>query len=886
MKRTISLLLVIAMLAACVTALAAGPMPGGHGGMPGGAAAEPFEYDEAAQAKVYEFNGLTITGVEYVDASKTDSQLVTTITKINYEYNSEAGSIDVDAEKFNAIMTVDGAHEDIKPGTYEGTVVIELINKMGAESGFSKFDGAGVVMTYYNTAAAVVAENKLQTGYSASHALIGGETTDTESKGVKFDSNGSFFSGYYVTDSAYTISDLQMSLQGYGGDDFQGWGAGIVVTNNGNLTLNDSIIATKGVIRTGIWVGGTDSRLTATDVIVTAYNDGAAVAYSLEDNYAVPMMEKVPFALGLSGNIRATNVLGSGSAEYINSIVVSDVWGALSTDSGRAGTEALIVRDTLSGIGTLELAQEGKEYTATKTVNDVTYGFTVGTPETKSAGYVVYADAGVRDSFYGVQFYAPDYIGIMASGTSNMHFDENCYGYSGRAGFLIHQNQGTAENGGGLYIKGGKYDVEDQFILVKGGSINGSYTKTNVEVDGAEVDIFGDNAQSGVFFQLMQNDDAGSPGATEYTIDDLTYAEILAAKPDKTVDPTVGTFANMTINGDIYNSMSRSKQALVVNLDNVKMNGKVSSAYQYHVDENGETVNDKVIESVTCFDTAWNTDYLYMGRIVNVPTPAVNNAVNLTLKNGTVWTVEGVNYLSKLVIDETSSIVAEDLHISVNGKEVELKAGTYEGAIIVANGEIPVSFIDVVDGAWFHEYVMALVDKGVVSGYPDGTYKPEGEVTYGEALKLVVLAAGLPEQAATAAHWAGGYLNLAVSEGIFEADIDLNAAINRADVAKIAAVLLKYEAKEASPFADTDDKYAVALYEAGIIDGYLAEDGTRTYDPEATIKRSEIAKIIYVMMGLDEAPAEEAPAPEAPADEAPVAPPAEGAAPPETPPAE
>ena len=859
MKRFISVMLVIAMLAMCVTALAAEPAPGG-------AAAGSFEYDETAQAQVYEFDGLTITAVEYVDASATDSQLVTTITKIVYE----GGEIAVDSEKYNAIMTVDGSHTDIEVGTYEGAVVIELIAKMSAESGFSKFDGAGVTMTYYNTAAAVVAGGKLQKGYSASSALIGGETTDTESKDVKFDSNGSFFSGYYITGSDYSISNLKMSLQGFGGDDFQGWGAGIVVTDNANVSLSDSIIATNGVIRTGIWVGGQNSRLTATDVVVTAYNDNAAVAYSLEDNYAVPMMEKVPFALGLAGNIRATNVLGSGTAEYINSIVVSDVWGSLSTDSGQSGTEALIVRDTLSGIGTLELAQEGKEYTATKTIDDVTYGFTVGTPETKSAGYVVYADAGVRDSFYGVEFYAPDYIGIMASGTSNMHFDENCYGYSGRAGFLIHQNRGTAKNGGGLYIKGGTYDVEDQFVLVKGGSINGSYTYTNVEVDGAEVNITGDNAQSGVFFQLMQNDDAGSPGATEYTIDDLSYAEILAYGSDKSVDPTTGTFSNMTINGDIYNSISRVTQDLVVTLDNVKMNGAVSSSYQYHVDENGETVNDKTIYSVTCFNDGWNTDYLYMGRIVNVASPAVNNAVELTLKNGTVWTVDSVNYLSKLTIDSTSSIVAEDLHVSVNGKEIELKAGTYEGAIIVSNGEIPVSFTDVVEGAWFQEYVMALVEKGVVSGYPDGSFKPNGDVTYGEALKLVALAAGLPEQAATTAHWAGGYLNLAVAAGIFEADTDLNAAVTRADVAKVAAMLLGYEAREASPFADTEDQYAVALYEAGIIDGYLAEDGTRTFEPGSTIKRSEMAKIIYVMMGLDEAPVEEAPAEEAPAEEAPV----------------
>lgn len=817
-------------------------------------AASSFTYDPEAPYETYQFDGLTITSVEYEDPTATDSTLVSSITRIVYE----GGEIAVDSEKFCAVLTVDGVQKSIQPGTYEGAVVVELVSKTKAESGFSKFDNAHVTTTYYNTAAAVIANNQLIRGYSAQSALIGGETGDASSSGVKIDSDAGFFSGYYITGSNYAIDGLKMSLSGPGGDDFQGWGAGIVVTNGSNVSLSNSLIQTRGVIRTAIWVGGTNAVLDAHDVVVLAFNEDSATAYSLEDNYAVPMMEKVPFALGLAGNIRATNVLGSGTAKYTNSIVVSNVWGALSTDSGRAGTDALIVTDTLSGIGTLEVAQEGKEYTATKTVGEVLYGFTVGTAEGKSSGYVTYADAGVNDWFYDVDFYAPDYIGIIASGTSNMHFDQDCYGWSARCGFLIHQNRGNAENGGGLYINGGKYEVEDQFVLVKGGSINGSYTTTNVEVDGAEVNIFGDNAQSGVFFQLMQNDDAGSPGATEYTINDPTYAEIRAAEVQKEVDATTGTFSNMTINGDIYNTVSGVKQDLNVTLDNVVMNGAVSAAYQYHVDENGESVNDTTIYSISSFDDDWNTDYLYMGRIVNVPAPAVNNGLVLTLKNGTQWTVDGPSYLTSLTIDETSSILAaalEDgtegtLYMMVNNEEVTLAPGTYEGNIVISNQPIPVSFTDVADGEWYAEFVIALASDGIINGYPDGSFRPNETVTYGEALKLCASASGIPYVAGDIRHWATGYLSLAQHSGLFLDGVDLDAPITRKDAALILATFLDLKAEVVSPFADTDSAAAIALYNAGIVDGYVDEDGLRTFQPDVTLTRAELAKLVYLAITL------------------------------------
>ncbi len=232
--------------------------------------------------------------------------------------------------------------------------------------------------------------------------------------------------------------------------------------------------------------------------------------------------------------------------------------------------------------------------------------------------------------------------------------------------------------------------------------------------------------------------------------------------------------------------------------------------------------------------------------------PAVDGA----FAPGTAYTAEIV-----LTAEEGYSF-AEAPEVYLNDalvSDVKVEGNT---VTITCEFETTLYYTDVTADAWYFDYVGALSGRGVINGYSDGTYKPGGNVTYGEALKLVCLAAGLPEQAGTDDHWAGGYLKLASAYGILPASTDLDASITRADVAKLASLLLKYEAKGASPFADTDNVYAVALYEAGIIDGYVAKDGTRTFAPDATITRAEVSKILYVMLGLDKA--EEAPEAEVP----------------------
>jgi hypothetical protein len=63
-------------------------------------------------------------------------------------------------------------------------------------------------------------------------------------------------------------------------------------------------------------------------------------------------------------------------------------------------------------------------------------------------------------------------------------------------------------------------------------------------------------------------------------------------------------------------------------------------------------------------------------------------------------------------------------------------------------GTCVIEFSDVLPGSTFYEYVQCLACRGVLGGYPDGTYRPNDGVTRGQLSKIVSNAAGWSEPVA------------------------------------------------------------------------------------------------------------------------------------------
>ena len=158
-------------------------------------------------------------------------------------------------------------------------------------------------------------------------------------------------------------------------------------------------------------------------------------------------------------------------------------------------------------------------------------------------------------------------------------------------------------------------------------------------------------------------------------------------------------------------------------------------------------------------------------------------------------------------------------------------------------------FSDISSSAWCYKYVLELSDADVIDGYSDGTFKPDNQVTYGAALKLIMLAAGYTEQAPVNSNVFSGYLARAQADGLVSGSVDLDAPITRLAVSQIAAKAMGLSINNLSsvrPFTDTSDPYVQALNAAGIVEGYF-DNGTSTFKPYNTLTRGQISAIVWRM---------------------------------------
>ena len=171
---------------------------------------------------------------------------------------------------------------------------------------------------------------------------------------------------------------------------------------------------------------------------------------------------------------------------------------------------------------------------------------------------------------------------------------------------------------------------------------------------------------------------------------------------------------------------------------------------------------------------------------------------------------------------------------------------------------VTVTFKDVPndkDTAWYYTAVTELATAGILGGFEDNTFRPSEAVTYGQALKMIMKAAGYDEIAPTGSHWASGYLDRAVADGLTSATIgQMDKRIDRYTIAAIAARALKLPlpSTNTSPFYDMDMNeatalYVLSLYETGIIKGSEDKEGHVVYNGEYAIRRNEMAVIIWRM---------------------------------------
>jgi molybdopterin-binding protein len=85
-------------------------------------------------------------------------------------------------------------------------------------------------------------------------------------------------------------------------------------------------------------------------------------------------------------------------------------------------------------------------------------------------------------------------------------------------------------------------------------------------------------------------------------------------------------------------------------------------------------------------------------------------------------------------------------------------------------------------GHWSNPYVAYATGLGIIDGYPDGTFKPDNTVSYDEAAKMLVAALGYTPDSLTGT-WPANYVVKAKSLGILDGIKAGAAGANRGDIA-------------------------------------------------------------------------------------------------------
>ncbi|MFC7260610.1 hypothetical protein [Streptomyces lutosisoli] len=574
---------------------------------------------------------------------------VAAITRLD-ELVLEDGSVLTAPEGYSLSLTVNGVETgSVLDGTYGWTTVIaagvyrgDVVLTPAAEH-LESFAGA----TFHLRQAVYVGAHGVVTENSVLSGVRGGRLTDAYARSVSLTSTGEAFNGFFVAAGAsYTLEDPRIAFDGNGRLDFASYGAAVTGAGAGTrLVVDGADIDNRGAVRTGVIARDGASVIVKNSRIHT--REGV-LPDDYEPGFGANMMT-VPWMLGLSGNVRATNVLGNNTtATYLNSRVSSEAWGVLSTDSVRnsvlATVNCTVTITGDSGYGTY--ADGGSQ-------QDVFLGtrFDVATfAAISTGGSVAFADS-TREAVAALNTAAD----LRLSERELAAIDPRPSVVSSR-GFGVMWHSG---DGGRVEISGGtRFTTAETMFLDKG-------KQMSIVVDGSQGARL--HAGNGVLVQIMETDDPGSmTGVYTEPTGDPARNTGFDTTTEHTADATA-SFTDISLTGDFYNAMRTGKN-LISTFRRSRVEGVISSSTSRHA-----------VATIT------SAEWQQINHVTNTPTPAINNGVIVKLGAGSVWTVTGTSYLTKLVVDADASVLAppgKSLTLTVDGTDTTLTPGTtYTGAL-------------------------------------------------------------------------------------------------------------------------------------------------------------------------------------------------------------
>ncbi len=262
--------------------------------------------------------------------------------------------------------------------------------------------------------------------------------------------------------------------------------------------------------------------------------------------------------------------------------------------------------------------------------------------------------------------------------------------------------------------------------------------------------------------------------------------------------------------------------------------------------------------------TPFITTPIYAGATSVSGMSAYSAGISLTVNGGTAQTTTADSSGSWTV--SVPALNAND-SISVTAQVTGDTVSQAATATVEATSTAPV-LSDVPTSYWAYDAISSLSSKGIVSGYPGGTFKPGASVTRAEFATMLVKALGLNTAGTTGQFtdvtgdsWCYGSVNAAVNAGLVSGTgnnlFAPNASITREQMAVMVAKALGTKAPtvdgtELNAFSDKSsvDSWAVTGMEEAVKAGIVSGMTAGTLAPNDNATRAEAAAMIYKLLTI------------------------------------
>ena len=559
-------------------------------------------------------------------------------------------------------LIVNGVGRDIKPGTYQGDVVLSVTNAyaMGPH-GLMK---ANQISRDFHTAV-VLEDGKVAEDKCVAALLTDGSITGEKVEGLTLYSNEECFNGILVTgDTECVIKDVTVGFEGFGDNDFLGVGSAVAAIDHSKVTIENCDFTVNGVTRCAIHAGG-DSHVTVRNTRVTNQSP---------DTH---WLGSFTWQLGVRGSNRLVQLTDNANVTYDNCDLKSNGWGVCSID-GTWESCRLVIKDSR-----MELSGPRSHG----------YGaFCIGENE------VIFDNCDVKVNGYPLMLMGMEGLGkstIQNSRIRGRHFGV----------FVVSDDNSV------LDIKGSDFVTGKSALCIKGSSTIINVEKTSMKPG------------NGTIVQLMDTEESGMNVSAFHVpvgVEDTAMPERDLSTVSPTEDVTLN-FIDCQLEGNLYNSTTnirayrnneigtmgefhdtiigirrrpdggadngammepvrarhngddlRGPKNMGVNLKGSQITGIISSAGQAYR------------EGLTRIDESNREE---LSNVTQWAAPTVNNGVVVSLDSGSAWTLTGTCYITGLTLADGAVLKAaggKRLSMTVDGVETPVQSGAYIGKIVLS----------------------------------------------------------------------------------------------------------------------------------------------------------------------------------------------------------